>query len=562
MLYFKVHAGSIANALSTIVSDPEHERYGNHLSAEEVHELIKPTKDASEQVHDWLLDNGVEAHSLDYSPAKDWIKVTLPVSAIERLLDTKYSVFEHEDGTEIVRTTKWSLPEHLHEHIEAIQPTNSFFRAEPRSTKFKPVSKSHKEFPKGFHFHEPSFPNGAPTVAQACNATLVTPTCLRTLYKTFNYKPRAPGKNAIGLTDYLGEANNFSDVNIFLEQFRPQAAGFKFDVQVIAGGDNQQTPNTPAQDDAGKDLEGNLDAETIIGATWPTPLIAYTTGGSPPFTPDGFTPTDTNEPYLTWLDFVLKQKKIPQTISTSYGDDEQTVPKSYAVKVCREFAQLGARGVSLLFASGDNGVGTSDFCFSNDGKNTTTFLPSFPDGCPYVTSVGATKNFAPEVVAFDEGNQFASGGGYSNYFPTPFYQKRVVEEYTKSLKGEFKGLFNPNGRAYPDLSAQGQRYATIWNGTIAILDGTSAATPTASSVISLINDARIAAGLPPLGFLNPWLYSKGFLGFNDITNGSAIGCGTSAKPLAGFPAKCGWDAVTGFGTPDFEKLKALAGVFF
>lgn len=25
-----------------------------------------------------------------------------------------------------------------------------------------------------------------------------------------------------------------------------------------------------------------------------------------------------------WLDFVLAQEKVPQTISTSYGDDEQT----------------------------------------------------------------------------------------------------------------------------------------------------------------------------------------------------------------------------------------------
>ena len=36
------------------------------------------------------------------------------------------------------------------------------------------------------------------------------------------------------------------------------------------------------------------------------------------------TPTDSNEPYTEWLDFVLSQKTLPQTISTSYADDEQT----------------------------------------------------------------------------------------------------------------------------------------------------------------------------------------------------------------------------------------------
>ena len=49
------------------------------------------------------------------------------------------------------------------------------------------------------------------------------------------------------------------------------------------------------------------------------------TGGSPPFISDSITPTNTNEPYLDWLNFILAQETIPQVITTSYGDDEQTV---------------------------------------------------------------------------------------------------------------------------------------------------------------------------------------------------------------------------------------------
>ena len=162
--------------------------------------------------------------------------------------------------------------------------------------------------------------------------------------------------------------------------------------------------------------------------------------------------TDTNEPYLDFLNAVLAIQHLPQIISSSYGDDEQTVPKSYANCVCNQFMQLGAKGVSFLTASGDNGVGATGDCFTNDGKNTSTFLPSFPNGCPYVTSVGATKNFNPEVAAFDPRNKFASGGGFSNYFPRPGYQNngKVVQNYVKSLNGDFKGLFNRSRRAYPD----------------------------------------------------------------------------------------------------------------
>ena len=121
------------------------------------------------------------------------------------------------------------------------------------------------------------------------------------------------------------------------------------------------------------------------------------------------------------------------------------------------------------------------------------------------------------------------------------------------MKGQYKGLYNPNGRAYPDIAAQGQTFATIWNGTLVPLDGTSASTPAASAVLSLVNDALLAAGKSPLGFLNPWLYKSGYKAFTDVTQGSAVGCDT-----AGFEAAPGWDAVTGFGTPYFPKVVAAA----
>jgi tripeptidyl-peptidase-1 len=127
--------------------------------------------------------------------------------------------------------------------------------------------------------------------------------------------------------------------------------------------------------------QGNLDVQYAESISYPTPSIYYSTGGSPPFYPDSLTPTNLNEPYLDWLDFILRQSTIPQTISTSYGDDEQTVPQDYATSVCHLFAQLGARGVSVLFASGDFGVGGGS-CLSNSGDiDSTQFVPIFPASC-------------------------------------------------------------------------------------------------------------------------------------------------------------------------------------
>jgi tripeptidyl-peptidase-1 len=531
--------------LTIPVSDPDHDRYGQHLSVAEVNDLVKPSDDALDLVNDWLEDNGVHNSQLKYSPAKDWIKVSLPIKAVEALLDTEYSVFGHEDGGYLVRTPQWSLPQHLHQHINVIQPTNSFFRPRKQGTTLKTIDDISENnwtplpppSPKNWT------PGGDPSTV--CNTSLVTPLCLRTLYGTIDYKPVAADKNKVGLNDFLAESNNRSDTKLFLEQYRPEAASAadEFKVVIIADGNDEQTQETPEELTAGKDLEGNLDSETILGISYPTPLTAYTTGGSPPFTPDLTTPTNNNEPYLTWLNYVLTDPDVPQVISTSYADDEQTVPYSYAKSVCDGFAQLGARGVSLFFGSGDSGVGQTGNCLTNDGKNTSTFLAMFPTSCPYITSVGGTK-FIPEVVATDARNGYVSGGGFSRYFPRPDYQDSVVPDYVKSLGAQFSGLYNTTGRGYPDIAAQSYHFITVWNGTIHPLDGTSAATPTAAAVIALVNDALIAAGKSPLGFLNPWLYKKGYKAFKDVASGSAVGCNTT-----GFPAQKGWDAVTGFGTP-------------
>lgn len=528
-----------------LVSDPDHGRYGQHLSISEVTELVKPADDTLNLVNEWLVDSGIQESQLKYSPSKDWISVSLPISVAEKLLDTEYSMFEHADGDYLVRTPQWSLPQHLHKHINVVQPTNSFFRPKKQGRTLKTVEEISENKWKPLSPPSPLKWSPGSDPSTVCNTSAVTPLCLRTLYGTIDYKPQAAGKNKVGLTDYLEESNNRSDTKLFLEQYRPDAvsAAEDFKVVIIANGNDEQTQETPAELAAGKDLEGNLDSETILGISYPTPLTAYTTGGSPPFNPDLTTPINNNEPYLTWLNYVLTDPDVPQVISTSYADDEQTVPYSYAKSVCDGFAQLGARGVSLFFGSGDAGVGADGNCISNDGTNSSTFLAMFPTSCPYITSVGGTK-FIPEVVATNAANGYVSGGGFSRYFPRPSYQDTVVPDYVKSLGIQFQGLYNQSGRGYPDIAAQSYHFLTVWNGTLTPLDGTSAATPTAAAVISLVNDALIAAGKSPLGFLNPWLYKEGYKAFKDVTSGSAVGCNTT-----GFPATKGWDSVTGFGTP-------------
>lgn len=243
------------------VSDPFHDRYGLHLSKAEVDELVKPSDEALELVHEWLLDHDVEQWKLQYSAAKDFIKLSLPVAEAERLLDTKYFIFEHVDGTRLVRTSEYSLPAHLHEHVGVITPTNQFLRK-------RPMSKDIRVYPGSY-----SLPSLVPeptesSVAAVCNFSLVTPDCLRTIYGTINYTAQVPGKNKVALNDFLGQINVRTDVAQFLQLYRPEAAAaaaaYQFDQISIAGGPiNQALNSTDLANQTG--IEANLDAETILG---------------------------------------------------------------------------------------------------------------------------------------------------------------------------------------------------------------------------------------------------------------------------------------------------------
>jgi len=246
------------------------------------------------------------------------------------------------------------------------------------------------------------------------------------------------------------------------------------------------------------------------------------------------------------LNFILAQSSIPQTFTTSYGEPEQTIPPDYMATVCNLFAQLGARGSSIMFSSGDSGVGGGR-CLTNDGRSAVQFQPAFPASCPFVTAVGGTIRVNPEVaVSF-------SGGGFSNHFARPSYQTSAVNGFLNALGNTNAGLFNRTGRAYPDVAAQGSGFQVVVGGRTVSVGGTSASSPTVAAVIALVNDFRISNGKAPLGFLNPLIYANPSA-FNDIVSGSNPGCGTN-----GFTARTGWDPVTGLGTPDFLKLQSLLG---
>lgn len=83
--------------------------------------------------------------------------------------------------------------------------------------------------------------------------------------------------------------------------------------------------------------------------------------------------------------------------------------------------------------------------------NGTIFNPTFPGTCPYVTSVGATMvkpgasvlEAQPEMACMDV---IYSGGGFSNYFAMPSYQKTAVDYYLENYPPDYpKNIWNSTG---------------------------------------------------------------------------------------------------------------------
>ncbi|RAH65456.1 S53 family peptidase [Aspergillus aculeatinus CBS 121060] len=532
------------------MSTPGHANYGRHFRTHsEMKRMLMPTDEAVSSVREWLESAGVS----DIEQDADWINFRTTVADANSLLDADFKWYVNEN-TDIrrLRTLAYSIPDSVAPHVNMIQPTTRFGQLKPNRATMRSKPK---------HVDEKSLASAVRAQNTSQCDSVITPHCLKDLYNVGDYQADAKSGSKVAFASYLEEYARYDDLAKFEQRLAPSAVGQNFTVVKFNGGlDDQKSTK-----DSG---EANLDLQYIVGMSSPLPVTEYSTGGRGQLVPDLSSPDpndNSNEPYLEFFQNVLKlsDAELPQVISTSYGEDEQTVPKSYALSICNLIAQLGSRGVSVIFSSGDSGVGAA--CLTNDGTNRTHFPPQFPAACPWVTSVGATTLTSPEKAVY------FSSGGFSDYWAQPAYQSEAVNDYLTNLGPKFAGLFNGSGRAFPDVATQGTNYAVYDKGALGQFDGTSCSAPTFAGLVALLNDARLRAGSPVLGFLNPWLYSAAVEGegFNDITQGGSLGCdgrnrfggtpnGSPVVPFASWNATAGWDPVTGLGSPNFGKLLEVA----
>lgn len=196
----------------------------------------------------------------------------------------------------------------------------------------------------------------------------------------------------------------------------------------------------------------------------------------------------------------------------------QRYSPNFLNQYAQEALKLGLMGVTLIVASGDDGVALFGARTSNcntayppsmsncacnavsssasyysslysQTKNSWSgygYFPAFPASCPYVTAVGATQlqshTSGPEIVCSSQtGSGITSGGGFSSYYASLDWQTAAVAGYFQQVSSGAVPIpasgYNPLGRGIPDVSFNGDSFNIVLNGFSTSISGTSASAP-------------------------------------------------------------------------------------
>ena len=490
-------------------STPSSPEYGRHWTLAQVSELTKPKASSIAAVVNWL--NGFGITHVEQGGADEVLIVRAKVSQVEAVFGVSMQSYQGPEGRIYFRSLEhYSVPEAIAKHVMMVDGINRL-----------PV-RQHSQ-------------SAAAAAASALgrSPTNVTPQTIRKLYRISMPSQSTPVIQAV--VSFLEQYWAPSDLASF-----QQWAGLL--VKPIA---RLQGYNNPSVSAAGE--EASLDVDYLTGIPEYAETWVWSTNG---------TIANGNEPWMVFLNDLSSfirggATSFPSVYSMSYQDLEFTVSRAYAVSVCQMFQKLTMTGLTFVTGSGDWGVG----CQKEQGASCTRFTADFPSSCPYVTSLGGTYVNSDGV----EVNVDFSSGGFSDYFPRPAFQDSVVKSYLSipSVR-RLAPFYNASGRAFPDLATVSTQFQVFCRGQRMPIGGTSAATPTFASMVTILNDHRRASNLPPMGWINPFLYASydaSADSFTDITSGDQqmFGCCNAA-----FSAIHGYDAVTGLGSPMFDILNHFA----
>lgn len=409
--------------------------------------------------------------------------------------------YEHPAGNFRGRTGPIMAPADLAGVVQGVFGLDNRPQARRRCTGFRPIAE-----------------------AQAAGETIYTPPQVAQLY---NFPSSVNGSGeCIGILEFGGGYTS-SDLDTYFQQLglnTPQTTAVSVD-----GVSNQPQPGSDSPD-----VEVDLDIETAGAVAPGAQIVVYFA----PFTEQG------------WVDVISTAVNDtlhkPSVISVSWGFAEgNDIWSQQAIQsVDQSLEAAAAMGITVCVASGDDGSRDE----INDGLAHVDFPASseYVLGCGGTTLQGSGSQISSEVVWNDGSNGGATGGGISDYIALPSWQQNA----------NVPPSVNPGshvGRGVPDVAANADPntgYQVLSDGVQGVVGGTSAAAPLWAGLIALMNQQLGK----PIGLLNPLIYVSSISGpgFHDITSGNNDITGQ----IGGYDAQAGWDACTGWGSPNGSALAA------
>jgi tripeptidyl-peptidase-1 len=475
------------------IATPGSKNFRQYLNPSEIKELVSPIDENLNRAISFIHKNNGKI--LNQNQHGDWLEVEASIENIESMFNVKLSKFKNKRTgmNKFATSGTYEIPSEIDDVIKLVSGLNSFYSSNGVSYDNKPEI-----------------------------ASTITPTTIYDTYGTLNASTATGTKMGSQAVIEFGRLANFNtaDLETFFETYVP-----------IMNGETCGVSCGTNNGDIRGSVEANLDVQYIMatGTFIDTTTYKITDGG------------DIEDEMLNYAYFVNNETSPQLVHSISYGEYGGSYDNSTDHQFDYELQKMGLSGISVLLASGDNGVGC------NAAGTEQEF--DFPDS-PHITMVGATYLDSSSKL---EVGATLSSGGFSKDFMRPPWQEDVVDTYLSSTDVTMPSeSFYAPGRAYPDISAFGQNVEVIAAGKSEAVSGTSCSAPIFAGVVALINHELMSRNMPTLGWLNPWLYANPDM-FTDVLTGS-----NPYEKCDGFEATTGWDPVTGLGTPIYDKMLSAA----
>ncbi len=325
------------------ISDPDHPRFGQFMSKQEVDNITAPAVEDLQTVHTWL--ESVPGVTLAFMREDGRaVAATMPVAIAESLFRTTFRLLTNsQTGQQALRASEFTLPPQVAAATQSLSGLHGL-----------PLP------PRSFTL------DAAASPAKPAN---VTPAVITKQYGITGVKVDRSSSNRQAVAEFQGQTMSSKDLTKFFENFVPAALAGDDTVSKFVGDSGDKTGQT----------EASLDIQYIMGVA-PGVSTEFWLYNGQDFCGD----------LKNWTTAILADDEPPFVFSVSYGFQNNLshigCKQDEVDAIEHDFAKLATRGVSIIFASGDSGSGyTGIKCvgpFSNDIAFTGTKEKTLPAYSP------------------------------------------------------------------------------------------------------------------------------------------------------------------------------------